>query len=159
MSTDVEGGGSAKGLEAFGLLAELEEGEREALADLLEELRLEPGTRLFEEGEPSDGLLLVAEGRVRIESSRAGDRAELGPGATLGAFSLVVSGEREARAETVSRSRILVLRRDAFRRFCDESPRAACRLLEAIVREAARLSRAVLGRAGTSHVDPVGHHD
>ncbi|MDJ0852623.1 MAG: cyclic nucleotide-binding domain-containing protein [Myxococcota bacterium] len=135
-------------LKAFPLLAELDESEREAVSEALEELRLDAGTLLFDEGEESDGLLFVAEGAVRIESSRAGEGVDVGPGASLGAFSLVARGEREARAETTSRSRILVLRRHGFGRLRDESPRAACRLLEAVVRETARLSRAALGRPG-----------
>lgn len=139
-----EAPGGELDLKGFTLLADLSEDEREAVAEVLEELRLDAGTVLFEEGEQSEGLLLVAEGGVQVRSSRSGERTEIGPGASLGAFSLVTSGPREARAETTSRTRILVLRRSAFRRFRDESPRAACRVLEAIVREAVRLSRAAL---------------
>ena len=142
-------------LKGFTLLAELDESEREAVAEVLEELWLDPDTVLFDEGEQSEELLLVAEGSVRVESSRAGEGVELGPGASLGAFSLVASGPREARAETTSRARILVLQRSAFHGLRDESPRAACRLLESVVRETARLSRAALGRPGGA-VDPLG---
>lgn len=131
-------------LKRFTLLAELEPAELEAVAEVLEELRLDAGTLLFEEGEQAEGLLIVAEGGVRVDSSRGGAPADLEPGASLGAFSLVASGPREARAETTSLSRILVLRRSAFRRFRESDPRAACRLLEAILRETARLSRDAL---------------
>lgn len=140
-------------LRAFPLLADLEDAERSAVGSVLEELRLEPGTVLFEEGEQSEGLLFVAEGGVCIGSSRDADRVELGPGASLGAFSLVAGGSRETRAETSSRSRILVLRRSTYRRLSQEEPRAACGLLEAILRETASLSRSALGPAG-GHVDP-----
>ena len=131
-------------LKAFSLLAELETAEREALCEVLEELHLEGGSVLFEEGESGEGLLFVAEGGVRVQSSREEEAVVLSPGASLGAFSLVVSGRREARAETTSRSHILVLRRSAFRRFRETDPRAACRLLEAILRETALLSREAL---------------
>jgi CRP-like cAMP-binding protein len=141
-------------LKTFTLLAELPEAEREAVAEVLEELRLEPGVVLFEEGEQGEGMLFVAEGGVRVVSSRTGERVELTAGASLGAFSLVASGVREARAETTSHAHILVLRRSAFRRFTEEEPRAACRLLEAILRETARLSRTALGRQQAS-VDPL----
>ena len=137
----------------FTLLADLEPPEREAVAEVLEELRLDAGTLLFEEGEQAEGLLFVAEGGVRVDSSRGAEPVELEPGASLGAFSLVASGPREARAETTSLSRILVLRRSAFRRFRESDPRAACRLLEAILRETARLSRDALDHSAFG-VDP-----
>lgn len=131
-------------LKAFSLLAGLEAAEREALCEVLEELRLDAGTVLFEEGDPGEGLLFLSEGGVRVQSSRGEDAVTLSTGASLGAFSLVLSGRREARAETTSRSHILVLRRSAFRRFRETDPRAACRLLEAILRETAGLSREAL---------------
>ena len=131
-------------LKRFDLLAELPQDARQAVAEELETLELDAGTTLFEEGEPGEGLLLVVEGGVRVESSRAPRGVELGAGAALGAFSLVVRGPRQARAETTSRSRILVLRRSAFRRFADAEPHAACRLLEAILRETVRLGLAAV---------------
>lgn len=142
-------------LKRFTLLSELEEPEREAVAEELEEVVLEAGTLVFDEGEQGEGLLFVAEGGVRVESSRATQPAELGPGASLGAFSLVTSGPREARAETTSRSRLLVLRRSAFRRLAGAEPRAACRLLEAILRETARLGREALDDEAGLGVDRV----
>jgi len=143
-------------LKAFILLAEFEAAEREALGEVLDELHLDAGTVLFEEGDPGEGLLFVADGGVRVQSSRDEEAVTLSPGASLGAFSLVVSGRREAGAETTSRSHILVLRRSAFRRFRETDPRAACRLLEAILRETAGLSREALevrAQVGVSAVD------
>jgi CRP/FNR family cyclic AMP-dependent transcriptional regulator len=142
-------------LKRFTLLADLAEDEREKLAEELEELRLEEGTVLFDEGDPGEGLLFVAEGGLRVQSSRTPDSAALGPGASLGALALVVTGPREARAEATSRSRLLVLPRSAFRRFADAEPRAACRLLEAILRDTARLGREALDSVGPGAVDRV----
>jgi len=84
---------------------------------------------------------------------------ELGPGASLGAFSLVASGSREVRAETTSQTRILVLRRSSFRRFADAEPRAACRLLEAILRETSRLGREAIASTTAGGVDRVSRDD
>jgi CRP-like cAMP-binding protein len=146
-------------LKRLTLLAELEEVERQAVAEELEPLDLEAGTLLFEEGEQGEGLLFIVEGGVRVESFRTQRDAELGPGAALGAFSLVASGPREVRAETTSRTRILVLRRSSFRRFANAEPRAACRLLEAILRETSRLGREALVSATAGDVDPVRRDD
>jgi CRP-like cAMP-binding protein len=132
-------------LKRFQLLAELEDEEREAIVDVLEPVELDARVELFAAGEQSEGLCFVAEGGVRVESARVdGSALELGPGAVLGALSLVSSGARETSAETTCRSLLYVLRRSAFRRFADEAPRAACRLLEAILRDTARLGREAL---------------
>lgn len=131
-------------LKQFSLFAEFEAAELEALEEVLEDLHLDAGTLLFEEGERGEGLLLVAEGCVQVRSSRDEEAVMLPPGASLGAFSLVESGPREAEAETTSRSHILLLRRSAFGRLRETDPRAACRLLEAILRETAKLSREAL---------------
>ncbi len=151
---------SSADLKRFQLLAELEEEERDRIAAVLETVELAEGVELFAAGEPSDGLYFVAEGGVRVESGRAGDSVlELGPGAALGALSLVTSGPREARAETLSPTRVLVLRRSAFRRFADAEPRAACSLMEAILRDTARIGRETIALARTADVDPEGRAD
>jgi CRP-like cAMP-binding protein len=147
---------SGHDLKRFTLLSELEEAEREAVAEELEEIALEPGRVVFDEGEQGEGLLFVAAGEVRVTSSRAPSPAVFGVGASLGAFSLVASGTRETRVETVSHARLLVLRRSAFRRFADAEPRGACRLLEAILRETARLGREAIAAAA---VDPMAADD
>jgi CRP-like cAMP-binding protein len=146
-------------LKRFALLADLPEAGRERLAEELEAVEVETGTRLFEAGEPGEGLLLLVSGGLRLTSARGGERVDLGPGTALGAFSLVVAGPREVSAETTSRSRLLVLRRSAFRRFCDVEPRAACRLLEAILRESVRVSRRLAARGPVSDVDPPASAD
>ena len=78
---------------------------------------------------------------------------EFGPGDALGANSLVGEGMRAARAETLSRARVLHLGRDAFQRFIDAQPRAACRLLEALLREQAHTTREALELVGAALVD------
>ena len=131
-------------LKRFALFEELSEEEREVLAEGIERIELEPGDVLFREQEEGGGLVLLVEGRVRLESSRAGELGSVGPGTALGAVSLVAVGPREASAVAESACSILLLRRSAFRRLADDTPRAACRLAEAIAREAAALLRAGL---------------
>jgi CRP-like cAMP-binding protein len=104
-------------------------------------------------GDPADGLLLVVDGRVALSSEPHGARGEFGPGDALGANSLVGDGVRVARAETLSRARLLHLGRDAFQRFADVQPRAACRLLEALLREQAHVTREALELVGATLVD------
>ncbi len=144
---------SGVALQRFALLATLADAEREALADALEPLELAAGERLFDVGDPADGLLLVTEGQIGLTSESHGARGEFGPGDTLGANSLVVDGVREARAETLSRARVLHLGREAFQRFADAQPRAACRILEALLREQAHVTREALAFVGAAQVD------
>jgi CRP-like cAMP-binding protein len=146
-------------LRGFPLLASLDDAEREALAGALEALDLERGKRLFDIGDPADGLLLVAAGRVGLASDAHGARGEFGPGAALGANSLFDDGVRAARAETLSRARVLHLGREAYRRFADAQPRAACRLLEALLREQAHTTREALARVEAALVDRPGAGD
>lgn len=147
---------SAALLERFALLAGLGREARLALARAIESVEVDAGTLLFAEGDPAEGLVLLVEGRVRVASQRAPEAAaELGPGTALGAFSLVERGLREARVETLSRSRLLVLRRDAYEQLAVDAPSAACQLLEGILRDTASLLRDGIGRGEVRSVDPA----
>lgn len=128
------------GLKRFPLLAGLDEEEREAVADELEVQVIAGGKRLFEEGEAGRGLLLIDAGRVRVGSAR-GVTGYFGAGATLGSLSLVSRGPREIWAETLSRTQLHWLRPEGFERLLDACPRAACRLLQAILEEWAVIVR------------------
>jgi CRP-like cAMP-binding protein len=86
--------------------------------------------------------VFIVEGRVRVHRTAILGETELHAGDALGTLSLVVEGPRMTSAETLSRTRLLRLRADAFRRVAAEAPTAACALLEALVREAAHALRA-----------------
>jgi CRP-like cAMP-binding protein len=144
---------SAVELKRFTLFEELSEEEREVLSEEIERIELEPGDVLFREHEEASGLVLLVEGRVRLESQRAGELGSVGPGSALGAVSLVTVGPREASAIAESECSIFLLRRSAFRRLADDAPRAACRLAEAIARETAAFLRAGLEPLVRSAVD------
>jgi len=90
---------------------------------------------LFREGEESNGLALLVDGTVRLESRRTGPQAKVRGGTAIGALSLVEMGPRESSALTETPCEFLWLRRSEFRRLVDDSPRTACRLLEAIAGE------------------------
>lgn len=144
---------TAAGLKRFALLSGLDEEEREALADELEVQVIAGGRRLFEEGEPGRGLLLIDAGRVRVGSAR-GVSGSFGPGAALGSLSLVSHGPREIWAETLSRAQLLWLRPEGFERLVDACPRAACQLLRSILEEWSALAREGLEGWVGAPVDP-----
>jgi CRP-like cAMP-binding protein len=56
----------------------------------------------------------------------------------------VAEGPREATGETLSRCRVLRLRREAYQRLVEGAPRAACQLLEALLRDSAAVVRDAL---------------
>ena len=78
-------------LEEFPTLAGLPSPDVQAIGLALERHEVGAGHRLFDEGDPADGLWLVARGCVRVRSRAAGEAGAFGPGAMLGALSLVGS--------------------------------------------------------------------
>jgi CRP-like cAMP-binding protein len=140
-------------LGSFALLREFGADERSALEAELETIELRDGDVLFREGEEAAGLVLLASGRLRTESARAGALGEAGPGAAFGALSLVCVGRREVTATADGAGRVLVLRRSSFRRLAEDAPRAACRLAEAIAADLAGLVREQLDAVVAAQVD------
>ena len=114
------------------LLAELNEEDRELLLDLMEEKKVSQGVPIFREGSEAEGMVLIVSGEARLESKRGGEPFLLGAGCTLGGLSLLLVGKREATAIAEAPCNILILPRNAFHRFVEDAPRAACRLIESI---------------------------
>ncbi len=123
-------------LKRFELLAELDDTDHQVLAQEFVVREIESETRLFELGDPSDALLLVMEGCVRIRSPKdGGEFADLFAGSCIGALSLTGFALHEARADTAERSTIFELSRQKFERLVVSEPRTACHLLQAILRD------------------------
>lgn len=132
----------ASQLKQFALLAEFTEEEREILVDLLEERSLPDGKSAFREGAESEGLVLLAEGRLKLKSKRTG--AVVGvveAPAHLGAASLFAFGKREVTALADGGATVHLLPRAGLPRLADDAPRAAFRLAEAVAAELAGLVR------------------
>ena len=140
---------NASELKRFALFAELTQANCEELMDFLEPELLLGDRTLFREGEQSDGLALLVQGTVRLESRRTGQCAHVSSGTALGALSLVEMRPRESTAVAQTQCEILWLRRANFRRLVDDSPRTACRVLEAIAGEFAGRVRRELDGLGS----------
>ena len=129
-------------LKQFAILSEFAEADSLEISQLLESRSLIAGRKLFREGGQSDGMALLVEGTVRLESQRTQQQVRVGAGTALGALSLIDMGLRESTAVTETPCEILWLRRTDFRRLVDDAPRTAFRLLEAIAGEfAGRIRR------------------
>jgi len=139
---------NAAELKPFALLQDLSDEEAELLAEELESRELAPGRALFEQGADADGMFLVLEGRLTLASREQGELGGVGRGELLGALSLVAPGRREVSAVAAEPCRVAWLEHGAFRRLMDDAPRAACRILEALLRETAGQLREALPALG-----------
>jgi CRP-like cAMP-binding protein len=147
---------SASDLKRFACFADLSEEEREAFAEAVQEVDLEAGEEIFRRGEDADGMLLVASGRLRVAREQGGLEGTVGPGAVLGAVSLVAPGPREADVFADVASRVLWLPRSAYRRVAEDAPHAACRFVEHVLADFTCLVRPGLAQLLRSGVDPAG---
>jgi CRP/FNR family transcriptional regulator/CRP/FNR family cyclic AMP-dependent transcriptional regulator len=118
------------------LLARLPEAELRALASKGHVHDYRSGTAIFHEGDPGDALYIVISGGVRIVvASRKGEEATvalLGPGECVGDLALVDGKPRSASAIASGKTKTLVVRRDDFRTWLIERPKAMLALLETL---------------------------
>lgn len=138
---------NAADLKSIELLAEFGDEDREALVELLEEQDVAKGRRLFSEGEESEELVLVLEGRVRLELRGGTPLGHLPAGSALGGVALVSFGHRATAAFCEEPCRVARLDRSGYRRLADDHPRTACRLIEALFKTLADDVRASLDDA------------
>lgn len=106
-----------------------------------DEIVVTRGTVLFRQGDPSESMFVVAEGRVRLTLGSGGEMREigvLGPGDFFGEISLLSGEGRSATAEVIEDSRLLVVRRDAFNMLVQDDLETVTRMLNA---QGARLGR------------------
>lgn len=113
-------------IEAADLFAGLDRADRAAVASALREVRYEAGRTLFLTGDPGTSLLLVAEGRIRLQRTTAAGR-ELsvritGPGEVLGEIAALDGGPRSADAVAITAVRAHVLANADLDRLMGERP-------------------------------------
>jgi CRP-like cAMP-binding protein len=113
------------------------------LAISAEQVQLEDGEVLFEEGERADSGYVVVAGAIQLQSSR--DRTDediliARPGALIGETALVVDTARPATAIAIESTAVLKIARSTFLRVLEGEPRAADALRKVI---AARVEAAL----------------
>jgi CRP-like cAMP-binding protein len=105
------------------------------LAISAEQIRIEDGEVLFEEGERADSGYVVVAGAVQLQSSR--DRSDedimiARPGSLIGETALVVDTIRPATAIAIEPTSVLKIARTTFLRVLEGEPRAADALRKVI---------------------------
>lgn len=100
------------------------------------ERRYREGSTLFHEGDPSDWVIAIRDGRIKISALTPDGRevvlAVCGPGEVLGELAAVDGKPRSATATAVDDVRVLLMDVDVFNAFLDERPKASMLLLRSI---------------------------
>ena len=122
-------------LKRFALFAELDAADAGLVEDLLDVRELETGEVIVTEGEEADGLLLLKSGALAMSSARISELRGMRPGDFMGGLSLASLGRREVTLKAAEPSTVLLLTRSGFLRLSEDAPRAATRLLEAVLRD------------------------
>jgi CRP-like cAMP-binding protein len=104
------------------------------------------GQVLFTAGDPSDTVILVVSGRVKVVV-RSADGAELTltvvqPGGTLGELSVADGGPRSADAEALEDSRVLLVPKDLIAELSSRVPSVTQALMTSIAATLRRLTEA-----------------
>jgi|HubBroStandDraft_2_1064218.scaffolds.fasta_scaffold50143_3 CRP/FNR family transcriptional regulator, cyclic AMP receptor protein len=104
------------------------------------------GQVLFTAGDPSDTVILVVSGRVKVVV-RSADGAELTltvvpPGGTLGELSVADGGPRSADAEALENSRVLLVPNDLIAELSSRVPSVTQALMSSIAATLRRLTEA-----------------
>ena len=129
-------------LKRFPIFVELSEEERELLAEILEKRALPDGKSAFREGAESEGLVLLAEGRLKLKSRRKGGVVgHVEAPWHLGSASLFAPGKREVSALADGPATVWMLSRSGLSRLVEDAPRAAYRIAEAVSVELSGLVR------------------
>lgn len=119
-----------------GLLAELTDDARASFESLATRRQYPDGATLFFEGDPSDWVLGIVAGQVKVSALTDDGRevvlAVCGPGESLGELSAIDGRARSATATAMGDVEALLLTVDRFEAFLDAHPAVARSLLRTI---------------------------
>ena len=131
--------------------------ELEALSDLGRRQRYAKGAPLFVEGEQSDRVLAILDGRVKVSLVTPDGKevvlAVRGPGDLLGELAFIDGEPRSASATALDPVSSIVIPAEDFTRYLEKHPRIALLLLRMVSR---RLRDADRKRAEFAAFDTVG---
>jgi CRP/FNR family cyclic AMP-dependent transcriptional regulator len=123
-------------LERTPLLASLSQPELQQLAARTARKFLSAGQLLFSEGEPCNGLHIIARGKVRIFKTSINGREQVlalnGPGDTVAELPVFDGGPYPASAMATEDSEIAFISRRDFHAYCIEHPQVALKVLTVV---------------------------
>ena len=115
------------------------------LADSTTEQRFMEGASIVREGEEGDSFFVIVEGQATVRNTGGKSVNQLVPGDFFGEISLLDGGARTASVISDTPLRMLVLKRNAFRKIVSEDTTVATKLLEYAAALLRRLERPVAG--------------
>lgn len=131
------------------------------IIQLAEYRALDKGDFLFEEGDPSDALYVVADGAMEVRSQTPGGEstvlAELGPGSVVGEMSLLGGGERSATVEALREVELFRVSRSAFDSLRSQNRPVAYKLIMRLARLLGERRRETDARIQEVFRDPAEH--
>ena len=138
----------------------LNEDDRQALAEVVDELMVPIGHTLFQAGDPGDSLFIVREGAIELFiKDTAGQRIVLTvaeSGDMFGELAMLDSGPRTATALALTDSEVLVLDRDDLVMLFRRKPEAALHMLASLsglTRKADELLRTRVSRNANEEME------
>ena len=138
----------------------LNEGDRIALAAVVDELTLPEGHTLFQAGDPGDSLFIVRSGEIELFiKDTAGQRIVLTTtqqGDMFGELAMLDTGPRTATALALTESEVLVLDRDDLVLLFQRQPEAALHMLASLsglTRKADELLRTRVSRNANEEME------
>ncbi|MBZ5539767.1 MAG: Crp/Fnr family transcriptional regulator [Acidobacteriia bacterium] len=118
------------------LFAGLTESELHALAARVSSRHFGRGELLFSEGDPCQGLFIVAAGKVRIFKMSASGREQIlaleGAGSTIAELPVFDGGNYPASASAAEDAEVLFISRKDFQNFCREHPEVALKVIAVV---------------------------
>ncbi len=131
-------------LEKTALLSGLSPSELRLLAARTVRKLFSAGELLFSEGEPCNGLHIIAQGKVRIFKTSVNGREQVlalnGPGESVAELPVFDGGPYPASAVAIEETEIAFISRRDFNAYCLEHPEVALKVLSVV---GARLRRLV----------------
>lgn len=132
-------------LAQIGVFRPLSRNQLEPLAKVMVRRAYAPGQLIFLEGDPSDGLWFIAEGRVRIIKQSLNGRVQglclVNHGKCFGSCPLFDGDTNPANAQAVDHVTLLVLPREELQHFVQHEPMVVSTLLRIFSQRLAHLAR------------------
>ena len=112
---------NARRLKSIPVFAGLQKHELDRVADCAEEIKVEAGEQLVEEGRFAFEFFVITRGAAEVR--RNGSRvAELGTGDVVGELAALTHGQRSASVVATVPTSVVFIRAQDFRHFVEEMP-------------------------------------
>ncbi len=120
-------------LESNNMFTDFERQELRTLSDYCQAYRAPQGTTVFAEGEQSNYLCLLVEGRLSVLKDADGEKSkklvDVRPGKTIGEMSVIDGLPYSATVKAATDSRLILITKENFTRVTEEHPRLGVKIL------------------------------